>query len=447
MSKTTGDLTGLFGTVAATVDYCVEFAITAAPATWVFDLASPSIVSYVWVNVGDGFTNAETVDVEVQDMALTWTSCPQMDFNAGLALSSYCGGLGAKSIRLTLVGSYGTFKYMCRVGIFGESCASIPPTITEDPFTGGTTTFDLLVDTTANILLPTLSATPEGCYSKVWTVSRVSDNSDMELNQPTVYVITDPNLVLSHTVTDYAARLTLFGSESLQFQATLSDDLSTPTSLQPFSVSFTDACRTATVVPQTITYTSVQWNVDTTSTLTVPAFTDDVDGTGSYTLGICGEKKFALDPSTPSFLTMTPGVDPVLDPFTINYSEAFAIEADDILVHTITYTVTILEYTGIATVYTSTFDFEIRCPDFVVTSTLDAAIEASSDYDVASGATLSLTAPVVSVTPAVCFTVASYYIVDDNTGAPPEFLSVNGYSTVDIFTADRAYIGTQSLTI
>jgi hypothetical protein len=140
----------------------------------------------------------------------------------------------------------------------------------------------------------------------------------------------------------------------------------------------------------------------------VPAFTDDVDGTGSYTLAICGEKQFALDPSTPSFLTMTPGFDPVLDSFTINYNEALAVEATDIRIHTITYTVTILEYTGIATVHTGTFDFEIRCPDFVVTSTLDAAIDASSDYDVASGSTLSLTAPSISLTPAVCFTVSSY---------------------------------------
>ena len=99
--------------------------------------------------------------------------------------------------------------------------------------------------------------------------------------------------------------------------------------------------------------------VDTTASLTVPAFTDSVDTGGLYATGICGEKQFVLDPSTtPAFLSFVPGTDPVLDPFQIDYDETFATEAD-IMVHTITYTVSIVEYSGITTDFTGTFTFEI----------------------------------------------------------------------------------------
>jgi len=56
-----------------------------------------------------------------------------------------------------------------------------------------------------------------------------------------------------------------------------------------------------------------------TATLSIPAFTDSVDSTDEYTTGICGEKKITLNDSTPSYLTLVDGTDPVLDPFSIDY--------------------------------------------------------------------------------------------------------------------------------
>ena len=91
----------------------------------------------------------------------------------------------------------------------------------------------------------------------------------------------------------------------------------------------------------------------------MPAFTDSVDD-GSYPTGVCGEKTLTLDAGTPAFLILTQGVDPVLDPFTIDYDQALATEAD-IGVHTIAYRVTMKEYSGTTTVteLSGTFIFEI----------------------------------------------------------------------------------------
>ena len=141
------------------------------------------------------------------------------------------------------------------------------------------------------------------------------------------------------------------------------------------------------------------------------AFTDTVDTTGVYTTGICGEKLVSLDAGTPSFLTLAKdATDPLNNALTISYSSATATEAD-VKVHTVAYTVTFKEYTG-RPAHSGTFQFELKCLAAVQSSSLDSAIKSTTEYDVISGATLSLPLPVVSLTPAFCFTVTAFEVTD-----------------------------------
>ena len=56
------------------------------------------------------------------------------------------------------------------------------------------------------------------------------------------------------------------------------------------------------------------------------------------------------------------------------------------------YTVTIVDYTGLATVLSDQLTFLISCPD-IASSSLDTAIVSFVEYDVASGASVSLDTP------------------------------------------------------
>lgn len=63
------------------------------------------------------------------------------------------------------------------------------------------------------------------------------------------------------------------------------------------------------------------------------------------------------------------------------------------MTYTVDYTVTILDYPGLATVLSDQLTFLISCPDLVVTSSLDTPIVSFVEYDVASGVPISLVAP------------------------------------------------------
>ena len=71
-----------------------------------------------------------------------------------------------------------------------------------------------------------------------------------------------------------------------------------------------------------------------------------------------------------------------------------------------------IEYSGIASLLTDSFTFEITCPVLVTSSSLVTPIEAETDYDVALGTMLSLTLPEVDFNPAKCFTVLSFSVLD-----------------------------------
>ena len=103
------------------------------------------------------------------------------------------------------------------------------------------------------------------------------------------------------------------------------------------------------------------------------------------------------------------------------------------------------EYSALAS-ESSTFEFEIQCPTLATSSNLDTAIEAQSVYDVASGTTLSLTTPVVTVNPVNCFSVTSFDVTDASSLNVPAYLSTS-VSTIDIFTDDRSFLGSHTLLI
>ena len=63
----------------------------------------------------------------------------------------------------------GEFKNICKIGIFGKDCTDLADTISEDAWGGGTTTFDLLAESSKTIAMPTLTISPASCYTTTWT--------------------------------------------------------------------------------------------------------------------------------------------------------------------------------------------------------------------------------------------------------------------------------------
>ena len=117
--------------------------------------------------------------------------------------------------------------------MFSDTCrdVSFTPTVSENTFSGGTTTFNLLLETTKTITLPTLTVTPAGCnYVTTWQVKLKSDNTDQVLTLSSVFSISGSNLALSHTVSNYAQRITLFGNKAYYFIGTIDDFASTQSS-------------------------------------------------------------------------------------------------------------------------------------------------------------------------------------------------------------------------
>ena len=59
------------------------------------------------------------------------------------------------------------------------------------------------------------------------------------------------------------------------------------------------------------------------------AFTDSIDESGSYSTGICGEKRLTLDAGSPVYLSVTHSTEePALDSFTIDYVESPGVTED-----------------------------------------------------------------------------------------------------------------------
>ena len=125
-----------------------------------------------------------------------------------------CGGtLTATEVKFVLNAKSDYFRALCKIGIFGQLslCTDLLVTITEDSWTVSTTTFDLLLDTSKTITLPTLTISPVSCYTTTWTAHKLAGDSDIVSTSPTNYGISSPNFTITHTVTDFAQRASLFG--------------------------------------------------------------------------------------------------------------------------------------------------------------------------------------------------------------------------------------------
>ena len=148
------------------------------------------------------------------------------------------------------------------------------------------------------------------------------------------------------------------------------------------------------------------WTQDNTYSLSVPAFTDSIDVAGGYARGICGEKIVTLDSSAPSYLSISlDSVDPIMNPFMIEYDESLATEAN-IGVHSISYTVSFAEYSGIATdLTTETFTFEITCPTSSISYSEDAFVSSTTIFDLLEYQSESITLPTLSSSALSCFSV------------------------------------------
>ena len=68
------------------------------------------------------------------------------------------------------------------------------------------------------ITLPGVTITPAGCLFTIsWAMKRVVDNSNMITGMSINFAIAIPNLVISHVVSNYEERKTLFGNEAYFF--------------------------------------------------------------------------------------------------------------------------------------------------------------------------------------------------------------------------------------
>ena len=111
------------------------------------------------------------------------------------------------------------------------------------------------------------------------------------------------------------------------------------------------------------------------TSLTVPAFDDSTDSTGTYVTGICGEKVITLASDTPGFIGLTLGLNPVLDDFNIDFF-ANSVSLLDVGTYTISYTVALIDYPHLA-ILTDSFTFELngcqqtRLVENEVVSTID----------------------------------------------------------------------------
>ena len=60
-------------------------------------------------------------------------------------------------------------NYLCKIAIWGESCAGKTAVIAEDAgWSQTTTTFDLLLETSKTVTYPVASVSPASCFTITW---------------------------------------------------------------------------------------------------------------------------------------------------------------------------------------------------------------------------------------------------------------------------------------
>ena len=145
---------------------------------FVYDLASDAtkvlLLPVVSVNPSACFSVASYKVTDNSNVAVAYatTSASHIEINSqDWALS------GVQNLIITAVTDNGedaqphTFQVT-----FMDTCNSLVPTISEGPFAGGTTIFNLLQDTSVNVALPAVTVTPAGCqFTTTWAIKRLSD--------------------------------------------------------------------------------------------------------------------------------------------------------------------------------------------------------------------------------------------------------------------------------
>ena len=123
---------------------------------------------------------------------------------------------------------------------FYDTCSTLTPVLVESAFSGGSTSFDLLSESTKSIPLPANPMIkPIGCnFSITWKVRRASDDADMTVLLPLNFAISNPNLVVTHSPDNYPWRHSLFSTTSFYFQGTVSDAGATKTTKMSFTIAF-----------------------------------------------------------------------------------------------------------------------------------------------------------------------------------------------------------------
>ena len=95
---------------------------------------------------------------------------------------------------------------------------------------------------------------------------------------PSVFSIDPSNLTISHLASNIADRISLFGTNTYTFVGSFATSLNSPNfppDVFSFVIDFIDACRTATVVPQSLTLANVNERDDSSFVFT--AFEDSID--------------------------------------------------------------------------------------------------------------------------------------------------------------------------
>ena len=85
-----------------------------------------------------------------------------------------------------------------------------------------------------------------------WQVKLKSDNTDMAVAKPSIFVIGAENLELNHVIYNFSQRLEMFGKTAYYLIGTLVHDTVIVTSKFDFEVDWRDDCRKAVVKHQEI---------------------------------------------------------------------------------------------------------------------------------------------------------------------------------------------------
>jgi len=189
----------------------------------------------------------------------------------------------------------------------------------------------LLAHTTNSWNLPTISDIPTSCYTLTFDkVFSSLDDTEMALVDGS-FSFSSTQMTLTHVIMSFDDRRTLFSKgPTFYFEGEVTGDMiSEPvtTARYEFVINFVDDCRTATIDSTSASSVlpaeprEIIWNTDLTYIMTIDAFTDSLDATGNFDIGICGEKVISLDEAQniayPATLTL--GADPILDTFEIMY--------------------------------------------------------------------------------------------------------------------------------